>query len=82
MPINARAGDQDIVHDREDTFATDPRAIFVPDPAVFQHSSFIQPHTTAVDTSGERNLVRVKILPAGLVDHLVRQIAKDVLNRI
>ena len=63
-PVDAGATDQDIMHNRENTFTTHPPPIFVLDLAIIEHCSLVQLYTTAMYSSGEWYLIWMKIFPA------------------
>lgn len=51
--------------DGEDTFASDPGTVLVLDPAVVQRGRLVVSDTSSMDLLGERDLFRMKVLPAG-----------------
>ena len=73
--VDTRAGDEHIVYNSENTLATDPGAIFMLDLAVIQDSGFVKVDAAPVDFFGKRDLIGMKILPAGLPSDLAWVIA-------
>lgn len=57
--------------DGEDTFASDPGAVLVFDTAVVQRGRLVVSNTPSMDLLGERDLFRMKVLPAGATPDLL-----------
>lgn len=52
------------MYNREDTFATDPSPISILDLAIVERGRLIHLNTSAMYSSGERDLIWMKIVPA------------------
>ena len=75
--INASTSNEDVVSDGEDTLTTNPLSISGSDPGIVENSCFVQLHTTIVDLTSKRDLVRMEVGEAGSASDLVRMIAQD-----
>lgn len=62
--VDSGAGHQHIVNDGKDTFACDPGAIFMFDPAIVQNGRLVQADAAAMDGARKGYLIRVEVLPA------------------
>ena len=51
------------MYDREDTLATHPSSIFILDLAIIERSSLVHFDTSAMYSSSERDLIRMKVFP-------------------
>lgn len=79
--VDAGAGNQDIAHYGKDTLACNPVAMLVPDSKIVQPRSLIMSNRARVDRTRLRQLIRVEELPYWPVEHLWRQVAKDIFYR-
>jgi hypothetical protein len=62
-PVNTRADDHNIVHDRETALASHPVALAVLQATVGQDSRLIKTHSSAVLGLGQREFLGVEELP-------------------
>jgi hypothetical protein len=62
-PVDTRADDHDIVHDRKAALASDPVALAVFQATVGQDSCLVKTHSAAVLGLGQRELVGMEELP-------------------
>jgi hypothetical protein len=82
MTIDRGAADHDIVDNGKAALASDPVALAVLYTAIRQDGSLIESHSSTVQLFRYGDLVGVKEVPAGAIDHLIWSVAKDVDNRI
>jgi hypothetical protein len=82
LAIDAGAGDEDIINNCENTFAADERTVFVLHFAIKKSSCFVQFNSPPVARFGERNFLRMKVVPARFPENFIWEIAKNVLYRI
>ena len=61
--IDTGAGDENIIDDGEDAFATNKRAIFMLHFAIEKRSGFVQFNATPMARFGEWDFLRMKIVP-------------------
>lgn len=80
--VDTCACNQHIIHDCEDTFASDPGAVLMLHLTVRENCGFIKLHSTSMDRPCGRNLVWMQVVPARLVPHLVRLIPQDIFYGI
>lgn len=66
FPPSKDAGtcDDHIMNDSKNTLAAHPSAVSVLDLTIIQYCSFVKLNASPVYGSGERNLVRMEVLPA------------------
>lgn len=81
-PVNAGAADHHVMYDSEDALAANPSARFTFNLAVVEYSSLVKLHASTMYSSGERNLVRMKIFPARSPHYILWRIAQDVSDRV
>lgn len=79
--VDAGTGDQDIAHYGKDALACNPVAMLVPDSKIVQPRGLIMSNRARVYRTRLRQLIRVEELPYWPVEHLWRQVAKDILYR-
>ena len=70
------------MNDGEAALAIYPAAIDRQDTRIMKDSSLVEPHASAMNRPGERNLMRVEEIETRLVMNLVRQEPKDISYRI
>lgn len=61
---NSHGSDENIVHNGEGAFASDPVAGFVFNAGIAHDSSLVEADATVLNGPSERNLICVKVLPA------------------
>jgi hypothetical protein len=62
-PVDTRADDHDIVHDRKTALAADPVALAILQATVGQDGGLVKTHASAVLGLGQRELLGVEELP-------------------
>lgn len=82
VAVDGGTADHDVVDDREAAFAANPVTLAVPDAAVGQDGRFVEPHTAVVELLRDRDFVRMKKVPDGAVDNLIRRVSQDVDNGV
>ena len=60
--IDARAPNEDVIYNGENTFTTDPVAMFTADAAVVEHGCLIHLYPSSIHRTRERYLVGMKII--------------------
>ena len=61
--IDTCTRDQNIVHNGENAFATNPVSISVLYSTIIQNSRFVELDASSMDGAGKGNLIRVEVLP-------------------
>lgn len=70
------------MHDGENTFASDPGAIFVLDATVIHHSRLVKADPPIMDGPTERNLFGMEVIPAWSACDLVWDISQYILDGV
>lgn len=79
-PVNTDADHHHIVHDRESALARDPATVPRPQRAVVENSGSVELDAPAVDRPGERGLLGMEELEAGLACNLLGYPTEDVTD--
>lgn len=62
--VDASASYENVVNDREGTFATYPLSVNITDACIVQSRSFVHENAASVDIAGKRHLLGVEIVEA------------------